>query len=113
MLDSTSFLYLFVSSREARALRYTQPGDSVAVSLKEERGRTLLQITDTGPGIPGDHRERLLQRFQRGESQQAEGAGLGLSIVKQICDRYQFALAFSDNPTGPGLAVTVEMPTDA
>ncbi|MEE4661644.1 MAG: ATP-binding protein, partial [Halieaceae bacterium] len=62
------------------------------------------------PGIPSGQHERLMQRFQRGESQQTDGAGLGLSIVQQICDRYRFELTLTDNPSGPGLLVAVIMP---
>jgi two-component system sensor histidine kinase TctE len=65
------------------ALRYCPQGSSVTLSVAAAP-RPELTVTDDGPGIPESERERIFERFHRGLSEDTEGCGLGLAIVREI-----------------------------
>ena len=93
------------------AVRYggSQPVDLVAEFLA---GQAIVRVRDRGPGIPREKREAVLQPFYRLENSRSRatgGSGLGLAVVKQICDANGWALVLEDAPGG-GLEVRVEMP---
>lgn len=69
------------------ALRYAGRGSEVTVDVHAEGDQAVLSVADTGPGIPDADRERVLERFVRA-SDQPDGCGLGLSIVKEITERH-------------------------
>ena len=74
------------------AIKYTPRGGRVKISLKKSKGKAELTIQDTGMGIPSEALSLIFNRFYRvdqSRSQQNEGAGLGLSIVKKIADIHQ------------------------
>ena len=91
------------------AVRYTPPEGSVQVRTRADRNAALLEITDTGPGIPPQDRERVFDRFYRRAAAQESGTGLGLAIVKAIADRHGAKVALGEAPGG-GLRVTVSFP---
>lgn len=91
------------------AIRYTPPGGQVAVVLLQDPG-TVLEVRDTGPGIPQAEREQVLQRFYRIPGNMAEGSGLGLSIVRRIAELHGARLVLDDNESGHGLKVRVVFP---
>ena len=67
----------------ANAAKHTDEG-SIVLAAREGHGRrVVIEIRDTGSGIPSDEQERVFDRFFRGEAGGAEGFGLGLAIVRQ------------------------------
>jgi two-component system phosphate regulon sensor histidine kinase PhoR len=72
----------------ANAIRYTPEGGSITVAVRnEDRSSTILEVTDTGPGIAPEHQERIFERFyrvDRARSREHGGIGLGLAIVKHL-----------------------------
>jgi two-component system sensor histidine kinase QseC len=88
------------------AVRYTPAGGSVSLALHDE-GNVILEIRDTGPGIPEEERSRALERFYRVPGSGVEGSGLGLSIVRRIAELHHASLELGDNESGPGLRVRV------
>ena len=67
------------------AIKYNVPGGTVTVSTRRAEDHVLLEVADTGMGIPAEDRERIFQRFYRvdkARSRAAGGTGLGLSIVQ-------------------------------
>jgi two-component system OmpR family sensor kinase len=89
------------------ALRYTQEGGRVDLQAGHENGRPVLRVRDNGPGVPLEYRDRLFDRFFRPDGQQAWGAGLGLSIVRNIVDHHQAEIVLGDGLEGRGLSVAV------
>lgn len=90
------------------AIRYTPPHGRVSVSLIVEQGWVRLEVTDSGPGIPEQERQRVFDRFYRILGNDAAGSGLGLSIVKRIVDCHGASLTLGDAEQGAGLRVSVE-----
>jgi two-component system OmpR family sensor kinase len=99
------------------AVKYTPPGGRVDVSLALRDGRPVLAVEDSGPGIAGDDRERVFDRFFRAgqeagradEAPQA-GSGLGLAIVKAIAARHGAELLLGRSERLGGLKVDVQFP---
>ena len=92
------------------AIKYTPAGGRVVATVSRVTDGFQLRVADTGPGIPIEHRERVLSRFIRLDaSRTAEGTGLGLSIVAVAASLHGASLTLSDN--APGLVVTVVFPT--
>lgn len=92
------------------ALRYTPPGGVVDVSAIVEQGHAVLRVVDDGPGIPEAERERVFERFHRGEQAQRQsrsGSGLGLAIVKAIAERNRGTVELHIPASGRGLEVRV------
>ncbi len=81
-------LAVLVGNLVDNAVKYTPPGGRVDVSARRGNGRVLLTVTDSGPGIAAGERDRVFDRFYRPAGQSEPGAGLGLSIVRHICDVY-------------------------
>ena len=72
----------------------------------------LLVISDDGPGIPVDQRQRVLERFVRldaGRARGAGGSGLGLAIAAEIVTAHHGTLTITESPTG-GAQITVSLP---
>jgi len=71
------------------ALKYTPDGGSVTVRVEEEDDGAALVVSDTGVGIPEDQLPLVFERFYRADAARAEeGAGLGLSIARQIAEAH-------------------------
>jgi len=92
------------------AIRYTPCGGCIDVGVTGESGGAVLEVTDTGPGIPPAERVRVFDRFYRRAEAQDNGSGLGLAIVKRIADRHGAAIDLADGPAGRGLRVRIRFP---
>ncbi|PFG56245.1 two-component system sensor histidine kinase QseC [Vibrio sp. ES.051] len=66
------------------AIRYSGNGSEILVSMIQNQNTIKVLISDTGPEIPPETRERLFEQFYRGHSETGDGAGLGMSICKDI-----------------------------
>ena len=89
------------------AIRYTPTGGRVTLEVRKEGDRAVLEVRDTGPGIPAEERERVFDRFYRLPGAGTQGSGLGLAIVKQIADAHRAEISLGDAELGKGLRVTV------
>ena len=78
----------------------------------EPAGGAILEVDDSGPGIPSTERERAFDRFYRRDGSPEGGSGLGLAIVKAIAGRHGATVTLGESPLG-GLRVTVAFPAVA
>jgi len=102
-------LSVLVRNLVDNALRYTPEGGQVQVQLRHEAGQVLLQVDDSGPGIPPEERERVFDRFVRGSGAgQTTGSGLGLAIARSIARRHGASLQLLEAPLG-GLRVELRL----
>ncbi len=92
------------------AIRYSPEGGRVDVSVGVLDGAPYLQVTDSGPGIPPEDRERVFARFFRRAGSGVSGTGLGLAIVQSIVKNHNANIVLGDGPGGTGLSVTVTFP---
>jgi two-component system OmpR family sensor kinase len=87
---------VLISNLVDNAIRYTPNGGRIDLSVRTDDKRTILQIDDTGPGIPQEERERVFDPFYRVTGSDEAGSGLGLSIVKTIASRIDASVTFAD-----------------
>lgn len=94
------------------ALSYTPAPGTVDLKLTWRRNRARIIVSDTGPGVPDGEKQRIFERFYRGEeSRSSRHFGLGLSIAAEIARRHQGRLWVEDAPTG-GAAFVLELPLE-
>jgi signal transduction histidine kinase len=101
-----------VTNLISNAIRYNRPRGNIQILATTQAGRSLLSVTNTGPPVPGDQIDRLLQPFQRLNDQRGTGRdslGLGLSIVAAIAAAHGATLSLHPQPTG-GMTVDVTFP---
>jgi len=92
------------------AVKYTLPGGRVDVDVRRDGDAAVLQVRDTGPGIPADEVPRIFDRLFRGDTSRTErGLGLGLSLVKAIVEAHGGTVEVSSEP-GKGSTFTVRLP---
>lgn len=93
------------------AIVYTPAQGRVTVAVERQQGHPVLRVDDSGPGIAPADRPRVLEPFYRVPGSSADGSGLGLTIVKEICERAGLELRLEDGPQAQGLRVCVRWPT--
>ena len=84
-------LALLVRNLIDNAVRYTPPGGRVDVSVSAEDGKVILEVRDTGMGIPQRDLPRVFERFyrvDRARSRETGGTGLGLAIVRHVAENH-------------------------
>jgi two-component system sensor histidine kinase QseC len=92
------------------AIRYTPPGGEVSVAVERAGREVGLSVTDDGPGIPAEERDKVGQRFYRIVGSGESGSGLGLSIVLRIADLHRASVTLAEGRGGRGLRVDVRFP---
>jgi two-component system OmpR family sensor kinase len=100
-------LTALLSNLVDNALRYTQRGGRVDVSALRSTEGFVLEVTDNGPGIAPQERERVFDRFYRRADSDVPGSGLGLAIVRSIAQRHQAHVHLLSGPGGTGLSARV------
>ena len=80
------------------ALRYTPAGGSVTVRVRSTAEQAILEVEDTGPGIPQAERSHVFERFYRILGSNVDGSGLGLAIVREIAQQHGAEVDIFHNP---------------
>jgi signal transduction histidine kinase len=109
MLGDSGLLTRMLANVVDNAIKFSPAGGRVAITLAT-RGRShVLTVTDSGPGLLPDIRDRAFERFTRGAATSSvPGHGLGLAVVKAIAVRHGIRIGLAD--ARPGLAVTFTCP---
>ncbi len=100
-----------LSNLVLNAIKYTPPGGKITVTSHVDAGQIILQITDTGPGIPSADQPFIFDKFYRASnvSPDTPGTGLGLAIVKSIVENHQGRI-WVDSALGQGTTFTIVLP---
>lgn len=108
-LGDRDLLAQMLSNLLTNAIRHTSRGSDISLSVGAEGGDAVLTVSDTGPGIPEDERERVFRRLYRLErSRTTEGSGVGLAMVAAVVDLHGGRTGLEDN--APGLRAVVRLP---
>jgi heavy metal sensor kinase len=92
------------------AIRFTDAGGAITLQVDGDINRAMLQVTDTGAGISGEHLPHVFERFYQADGARASGGcGLGLSICQWIVKAHGGSIAV-DSVEGKGAAFTVVLP---
>jgi len=105
-------LGLLVSNLLDNALRHTPAKGTVHVRLEAAEGRAVIQVADTGEGIPAGELSRVFERFYRvdkARARQTGGTGLGLAIVRHVAEAHGGTVRV-DSELGRGSSFTVSLP---
>ncbi len=99
-------LSVAISNLLENAHNYAGASARIKLQLRQEHGHAVLTVSDSGPGIPTDQQQRVLQRFVRLErARSTSGNGLGLSLVAAVAQLHKAILELANN--SPGLRVVL------
>jgi len=90
------------------AIRYAGAASEVTVSVRRDGGFGVVEVSDTGPGIPADLHRAVFERFVRA-THEGSGCGLGLAIVRSIAERHSGQVAL-ESLSPHGLRVRISLP---
>lgn len=118
MIDANRpFLAQALANIIDNAIKYTPVGGAVMLrARRRSSGEIEFSVTDTGPGVPEEDRERVIQRFVRLDNSRTEpGSGLGLSLVGAVMEAHGGRITLDEGPGaygefGPGLRVALVLP---
>jgi len=104
-------LYLALRNVLANAVKFTRPGDSIQVRAFEDAPQVIVEIADTGPGMPEEEQGQVWEELFRGQmARGTPGSGLGLALVKAIVERHGGSATLRSR-LGQGTLVTLRIPT--
>ena len=96
----------------SNAIKFTEPGGTVSLSLRTEGGYAVVRISDTGCGISPETGKHIFDKFYQGDiSRASQGNGLGLALVKRVIDITGSQISVSSQ-TGVGSTFTVKIRRD-
>ena len=105
-------LYQIIFNLVENGIKYNTPGGTLTVSLHRDEENAVIEVSDTGMGIPEDAVSHIFERFYRvdkARSRQTGGSGLGLAIVRDTVNRNDGEITVHSNP-GRGTTFTVTFP---
>lgn len=98
-----------VSNLLSNALKFTPAGNTVKLTLVEDEPDAVIQVTDSGTGIPADELDHVFDRFYRGRDTRTSGSGIGLTVVRELTQAHGGSVDVASEPAG-GTRFTVRLP---
>jgi CHASE2 domain-containing sensor protein/signal transduction histidine kinase len=105
-------LTLAVNNLLSNAIKYSPADSEIKLLVEARRPGVSITVADQGPGVPEDRREKIFEKFYRLDRERSSGivgAGLGLSLVKEIVERHNGVLQVECPPQG-GSSFTIQLP---
>lgn len=99
-------IQLMLRNAAENALRYSPPEGEVTIRIGVESNHAILEVIDTGPGIPEAEFERVFEAFYRLPDNTQVGSGLGLAIARSIADQFNGSISLRNRSKGTGLIFT-------
>lgn len=103
-------LRIMLSNVFDNAIQYTPENGAIHIQMSVRDNRTMLEVSDSGPGISVEDRQRVFDRFYRAEGSAGPGSGLGLAIVKRIADAHGVETVLHDRSPESGLRIEFIFP---
>lgn len=108
ILCDPEYLELIENNLLSNAFKYTGRGKSITVTLRQEGDELMLQVKDTGIGIPLGKQDRIFERFYQADSEHL-GSGIGLSLVQRLVELHHGVVKM-ESQEGEGSTFTVLVP---
>jgi two-component system, OmpR family, sensor kinase len=103
-------LFIAVQNLVANAVKFSSPGDAIEVRASEDGNGVLVEVADTGAGIPADEISQVWQELARGRAARSlPGTGIGLALVRVIVTRHGGQVAIRSRD-GQGTVVGLRLP---
>ena len=100
----------------SNAFKYTPAGGKIAIKVKKSHNQVVIDIVDSGPGIPAKYQDKVFERFFeipdyiKGDTSQNKGTGIGLAIAKKIIELHKGEISVSsDSKTGSTFRVALKL----
>ncbi len=106
-------LRIIVDNLLSNAIKYTPANGEIRISLAAENDRAVLEVTDSGPGVAPEDRDKVFDPFYQGKAPYAgpvQGTGLGLTIAKQHVQAHDGSIEFLETAEGGGARVRISLP---
>jgi two-component system, OmpR family, sensor histidine kinase BaeS len=104
------WLHQMVTNLLSNALKFTPAGGVVTIRTRRDGPSAVLEVADTGIGIPADELPRVFERFWRGEAAaQTSGSGIGLAVAAELARAHGGTLTAASQP-GEGTRLTLTLP---
>lgn len=107
ILGNEASIDILIRNLLDNAIRYTQENGFVNIDIQETENTVQLLVTDNGPGIPDDLKNRVFERFYRVIGNRSTGSGLGLGIVQQIAKLHRATVEIETPDNGEGVTFKV------
>ncbi len=105
-------LFIAIQNLVSNAVKFSAPGDTVEVRASEDDDGLLLEVADTGAGIPADEIGQVWQELARGRAARSlPGTGIGLALVRVIATRHGGKVAIRSRE-GQGTVVSIRLPVN-
>jgi two-component system OmpR family sensor kinase len=103
-------LFLAMHNLLENAVKFTRPGDRVEIRAFEDGNTLVIEVADTGPGIPDDELPYVWEELYRGQSARGvPGSGLGLALVRAVIERHSGRVSLRSR-IGQGSVFTLRLP---
>jgi len=111
VLADPHWLHQVITNLLTNALKFTPAGGHVTITVRQRDTEALLQVTDTGVGVPAEDLSRIFDRFWRGrQASQISGSGIGLAVAAEMAQAHGGQLTASSQP-GLGTQLTLTLPS--
>jgi two-component system OmpR family sensor kinase len=110
VLADRDLLFLAVHNLIDNALKFSNPGDTIELRAYEDSSNVVIEVADTGPGIPEDELPQVWNELYRGASARGvPGSGLGLALVRAIVNRHHGKVTVRSR-SGQGTVFSIQIP---
>jgi two-component system sensor histidine kinase GlrK len=103
---------LILDNLLSNAIKFTPRGGNISIHARREREQLVIDVMDSGPGIPPDERNRIFEAFYQGKTPQGghvKGTGIGLSVVTEFVNAHGGSIEILESPAG-GAHFRVRLP---
>jgi two-component system sensor histidine kinase GlrK len=103
---------LILDNLLSNAIKFTPRGGTISIHARSEREQLVLDVMDSGPGIPVEERNRIFEAFYQGKTPQGghvKGTGIGLSVVTEFVNAHGGSIEILESPAG-GAHFRVRLP---